>query len=115
QSEPLLPREGYGYLCLRLGCLTLPPELMDHGSRVEGIRQAERMRELLGQGQRLMAPLEGLIRIPQQPERSGHIGEEKHAKVIPKAKGQRAVLLGIIEGEALLQMRLSRGDLPQRH
>jgi hypothetical protein len=60
---------------------------MDPGGKVESIRQAERMRELLGQGQRLMAPLEGLVWIPQQPERSGHIGEEKHAKVIPKAKG----------------------------
>src|SRR5467141_1552208 len=87
QREPLLPREGYGYLCPRLGRFTLPPELMDPGGKVEGIRQAERMRELLGQGQRLMAPLEGLVWIPQQPERSGHIGEEKHAKVIPKAKG----------------------------
>ena len=47
QREPLLPCEGYGCLCPRLGRLTLPPELMDPGGKGEGIRQAERMRELL--------------------------------------------------------------------
>ena len=88
---------------------------MDPGGKGEGIRQAERMRQFLGQGQRLMAALEGLVRIPQQPERSGHIGEEKHTKVIPKAKGQRAVLWGIVEGEALLQVRLGSGELTEMH
>src|SRR6266853_1428376 len=54
QREPLLPREGYGYLYPRLGRFTLPPELMDPGGKVEGIRQAERMRELLGQAEELL-------------------------------------------------------------
>ena len=82
---------------------------MDPGGKGEGIRQAERMSELLSQGQCLMAPPDGLVRIPKQPERSSHIGEEKHAQVNFKAQGQRAVLWGTVEGEALLQVRLGLG------
>src|SRR5882762_9648511 len=110
KREPLLPCEGYGCLCPRLGRLPLPPELMDPGGKGEGIRQAERMREILGQGQCLLAPPEGLVRIPKQPERSSHIGEEKHTKVNLKAQGQRAVLWGIVEGEALLQVLFGDGE-----
>jgi hypothetical protein len=50
------------------------------------------MCEVLRQGQRLMAPLQSLVRIPQQPERSGHIGEKKHAKVYLQGQGPGTAL-----------------------
>ena len=105
----LLSRERTRRFCSHVRRLRLSSELMTPGSKEEDIRQTEGMREFLGHGQRLLALLERLVWIPQQPEWAHHIGEDKHAKIHAKAQDQRAVLLGIIEGETLLEVRLGRG------
>src|SRR2546426_12127420 len=45
----------------------LPAELMERGRAGEGNSHAEGMRLFLGESQRLMAPLERLVRIPKVP------------------------------------------------
>src|SRR5262249_44085307 len=109
QRESLLAGERARRLGSHLRRLSLSSELMGQSGKGERIRQAEGMREVLSHRHRLMALLEGLIWIPEQPERAHHVGEEKHAKINTKAQDQRAVLLGIIEGDALLELRLGRG------
>jgi hypothetical protein len=50
-----------------LGGIRLPPQLMERRHGVLGTRQTEGVLQLLGAGQHLMAPRQGLIRIAQQP------------------------------------------------
>ena len=71
------------------------------------------MRQLLGQGERLVAPLQGLVRIAKKPQGQGRIGEASHPGVMPVEEGMGAVLLGVVEGNALLQVRAGRGKLSQ--
>ena len=52
----------------------LPAELMEQGRKVQSRRQAEGVRQLPGQRQRLVAPLQGLVWIAQQPQGHGGIG-----------------------------------------
>src|SRR5262245_64435422 len=78
---------------------------MQHGRIVEGSRQAEGVRQLLGQGDRLITPPEGLVWIAELPEGPGAIGEAPHPKVHAIAEGQMVVLLALIERYPLLQVR----------
>ena len=86
---------------------------MQPGRIVQGSRQADGVRQLLGQGEGLVAPREGLVWIAEQPQGPGHIGEAPDPEVQAIVEGQGAVLLGIIEGEPLLQVRPSQGQLSQ--
>ena len=51
--------------------LRLPAELMEAGRIGQGHRQAQGVRQLLGQGQGLVAPPQGLVRIAQAPTAPG--------------------------------------------
>ena len=73
--KSLLSREGNDGLCPRLGGLHLPAELMERGRIVERKSEALGVRLRLGQGECLVAPCDGLIRIPKQPQRPGRMGE----------------------------------------
>ena len=63
----------------------------------------------MGQGKCLVGSLQGLVRIAKKPER----GPQKRGKT-PQGpaieEGMRAVLLGIVQGNALLQVRAGRGE-----
>src|SRR3989442_12258368 len=69
------------------------------------------MRQLTGQGERLLAPLQGLLRIAQQPQHQGRKGEAKYAGVVKDGRG--VLLLGIIEGTALCQVLLGWDKLSE--
>src|SRR5262249_16093658 len=84
---------------------------MQHGRIVEGSRQAEGVRKLLGQGDRLLTPPEGLVWIAKLPEGPGDIGEAPYPQVHAIAEGQMMVLLAIIERYTLLQVHSTSGKL----
>ena len=93
-------------------CPTFPTELMDHRRMTEGIRQAEGVRQLLGEGERLVDVLEGLGRVAQQLHDPGRNGAAPHHGVRRMIQeGPRTVLLGVIEDDAVLQVRAGRGKL----
>ena len=84
---------------------------MQHGRIIQGSRQAEGVRQLLGQRDRFVAPREGLFRIAELPEGPGDIGAAPHPQVHAITEGQMMVLLAIIERQPLLQVRSTRGQL----
>jgi hypothetical protein len=84
---------------------------MHEGRIVEGSRQADGVRQLLGEGNCLVAPREGLVWIAELPEGPGDIGEAPHPEVQAIVEGQMMVLLAIIERQPLLQMYSTRGKL----
>ena len=112
QRKPLLVRERYGGLRTLLGHWPLPAQVMHQGGIVKSRRQADGVRQLLGQGERLVDPCEGLVWIAEQPQGPSHIGEAPDPEVKAITKGQRAVLLGIIEGRPLFQVRAPEAALP---
>ena len=69
------------------------------------------MGQLLGQGERFVAPPQGLVRITEQPQGLRRVGQAPHPRVDPRAEGQGAVLLRVVEGDTLLQVGASRDDL----
>ena len=62
------------------------------------------MRELVGQRVGGVLLPQGLVGIAQQPEDHGRPAPAAHASVVPIEDGQRAVLLGVVERQALLQV-----------
>src|SRR5262249_36836941 len=92
---------------LALGCL--PAEVMDMGHLAEGCSQTMGVRERLGQGQRLMAALQGLVRIAQLPQDSTGKAQSVQAQAPSIAGGQSGIPLR--EGNPLLAVRQSRGEL----
>ena len=76
---------------------------MQHGRKGQGRRQAKGVRQLLGQGERLLTALPGLVRIAQQPQDPGGIGSGNTTPgSCPVERCMGAVLLGVVEGDALL-------------
>jgi hypothetical protein len=60
-----------------------------------------------------MAPLEGLVRITKRPQDPSYIGQARDPRVNPIEEGLRTVLLGVVEGDTLLQVGSGRGQLSQ--
>ena len=98
----MLGREGDGGLGPLLRPLPFPAELRDPGRQEQGEPQAEGVRQLPGQRHGLVAPLQGLFRIAQPPQRHGDIGAACHPGVLAIAEGMGTVLLGVVEGNPLL-------------
>ena len=71
------------------------------------------MRQLLGQGTRGLALLERLVRIAQMPQDQGCIGEAKDPRLYAVEEHMGVVALSVIQGQALLQVRLGRAELTQ--
>src|SRR4029450_10257585 len=88
--KPLLSGESDGRLSLLLGCVPFGEEVMEPSRQGKSNNQSEGMRQLLGQGEGLMAPLPGLGRIAQQPQRKGEPGENLYAKDSACASTPRA-------------------------
>ena len=63
------------------------------------------MGQAMGQGEGRLAALQGLVRIAQNPACLGGIAAAARPGILPVEKGMRAVLLRIVEGDALLHVR----------
>jgi hypothetical protein len=70
---------------------------MQEGRKLEGSRQAEGVRQLLGERDRLVGPRQGLTGIAELSEGPGDIGKAPYPHVHAIAPGQMMVLLPIIE------------------
>src|SRR5438046_670609 len=69
----------------------------------------------MDQGQRRVAPLQRLVRITPQPQDQGHKLLTTYPGVVPAIEqGMRAMVLGIVEGDAVLQVPVGRGQLSKR-
>src|SRR5712692_714067 len=111
--KSLLDRECNGCLCPLSGQLPLPTELVEFSSKVQGSSQAEGVRYLLGQPDSLVASLQGLIWIAKMPQGKGGKVQAHHPGVYPIEEGQGTVLLKVVEGNALLQVRSGRDQFSQ--
>src|SRR5947209_9375082 len=80
----------------------------------EGIREAEGMRQRLSQGERLPAPPQRFIWIAQRPQGDRRKGAAYHARVLTIVKGQRSMLLGVVEGHPLLLVRPGTGKVSEK-
>src|SRR5882724_1704744 len=109
--KPLFPRQGYRRLSPLLGLWCLPALTTDRGHMAEGQSQTKGVRERPGQGHRLVDPLQRLVRIPQQPQSPGRIAQALYFLVLSVDGGESAMLLGIIEGNPLLEVRPGCGQL----
>ena len=77
ERNPLLGREGDGGLGPLVRQAPFAAELRDPGCQEQGKSQAEGVRQLRGQPQGLVAPLQGLLWIAQPPQVRGAIA--RHA------------------------------------
>jgi hypothetical protein len=70
------------------------------------------VRQLLDQSESFMDSPQGLIWVAQRPQDAARIAEANYPRVLSSIqKGEGAVLLGIIEGYALLYVRSGWGKL----
>src|SRR5262245_11525871 len=75
---------------------------MENGRAIPGIREAERVREILGQRERLVAFRERLIRMTQQPQGMSRIDAAAYSRVGSHIEERvSAVLLGVPRGPEL--------------
>ncbi len=78
---------------------------MEHEGIGQGKSQTMGVRQLLGQGQCLVAALESLVRIAQSPQSPRHIAPAGHSRIIPAVEERvGAVLRRIVQGQPLLQV-----------
>jgi hypothetical protein len=83
---------------------------MECARPLEGHRLREGVREFLREAEGFVAPLQGLRWIPEQPQGPGRIREARHLGILSIERNHVTVLLGVIDGEALLQVRAGRGQ-----
>ena len=77
---------------------------MQEGRKVQGMRETVGMGECLGQGQRLLAPPQGLRRIAQTPQRERRIGQAPHPWGLTKPERQGLLRRRIGEGDPLREV-----------
>ena len=65
------------------------------------------------EGERLLAPLQGAVRVPQRPQRERCIAPARSPWVKPNVDSQGAVLLGIMERDAVLEVLVGNDDISQ--
>ena len=86
---------------------------MQCGSKEQGNCQCQGVSQLAGQGQRLLAPLQGLVRIAQKPQDQGEAAAAKHPVMGLTEEAMGGVLLGIVEAYALLHVCAGRRELAE--
>ena len=106
-------RERDEGLCLRCDRQSSPAALLEPGRKDEGNSEAKGVRQLLGEGERVVDAPQGLVGIAELPQGQRHKGETVHPGVIAIQKGVGAMLLGIVERQALLQVGPGGGELAQ--
>src|SRR5215470_11990596 len=111
--KPLFRGKADGGFGAFLGDTHLATELMQFRHPTEGDTQAKGMRQLLREGQRLVAPQPSLVRIAQIPQGPTSMAQTNHTRILPIAERRSAVLLGIIERYPLGNVRVRRGNRTQ--
>src|SRR5688572_24946897 len=93
--------------------LASPPRLMDPGRRREGQAEADLVRQPPGAAQRGVDSSEGRRRIAKIPQCPCPKGEAVNTRVIAIQRGVGAMLLGMVERHALLQVGTGASELSQ--
>ena len=83
---------------------------MEDGRKGQRHGQAIGMSELASQPERLVTSLQRLVRIAEIPQDMSEAGEAKNLEILTPKEATRAVLLGIVDGETLLQLCLGSGQ-----
>ena len=104
----MLARQPERCLGLLVGALRLSTELMDQRGKEQGRHHTGRVRQRAGQGQRLLAPLQGLVQIAKRPQDLGETPEASDPLMGLGEEALGAVLLGVVEGDALLQVQAGK-------
>jgi hypothetical protein len=86
---------------------------MEHGGKAQGPRHRKGIREVVSQGTRFVASLQGLVRIPQPPQSPGCPEETRRPQVLRIQGNERTVLRLIVECHALLEMEAGWFQLPK--
>src|SRR4029453_7071238 len=94
---------GFGTL---LGSTPLAAELMEHGSKGQDKTQAKGVRTLLRQRHRLLALRPPLLRKAKYPQWQSGKAVTYHTRVFPIEECSSAMLLEVVEGYPLCQMRV---------
>jgi hypothetical protein len=100
----MLAREGKSRLCPLVGRRGLAAELMERGSPAENKGQTVGVRQARGQSEGSVAALQGLVRISKMPEDTSQKAETRHPGVLRIKKSKGAMLVRVVESDALLQM-----------
>src|SRR5262245_30385088 len=86
---------------------------MKYGTEAEHKPQAQEMRQLVYEDERLLTPLQSPVRVLQRPQRERCITPARSPRVKPNVDSQRAVLLGVMERDAVFEVFVGSGDLSQ--
>jgi hypothetical protein len=81
---------------------------MEDGCSTQGISQAKRVVVLLHQGHRRVVLYFSLVRIAQMPQRRSGMAAAMHTSIQPMEERRGAVLLGVVERDALHQEPMRR-------
>src|SRR6516225_8490148 len=82
---------------------------MEHGSTVQGKRQAKKVCALLCPRHRLLGPRQPLVRIAQVPQRPSGTVLAWHTRVVP-IEERRGAVLEIVKSYPLHKMYVRRSD-----
>src|SRR5262249_42376211 len=104
ERKPMFGRERDTCVCPLEGQLSFTAVYMKPRRKVQGTAQAIRVRQLSGERERLTASLDGLVRIAKKPQDMGNKAPAKDPRV-RRREPQRAVLLGVVEDNPMLQVR----------
>ncbi len=87
--------------------------VMQEGRKVLGVRETVGMGDFLGQGQRLLAPPQGLRRIAETPQRERRIGQAPHPWRLTKTERQGLLRCRVGEGDPLREVPPGSGVVAQ--
>jgi hypothetical protein len=77
---------------------------MEHGGKIQGMCQAMGVSQLPGQGERFVAPFQGLGWIAQKPQCPSRIDPANHPGIRRDTGDPRIMLLGVVQGNPLLHV-----------
>lgn len=86
---------------------------MEPDCKIQGKCQTKGVRQLVCQGEGLLAPLERLVWIAQHPQDMGGEDPASHVRILPIQQSMGTVLLRVIQGHTLLEVGTGRDQLTQ--
>src|SRR5262249_46188017 len=110
RRKPLFSTQSNQCLGQLLDFLLLPAHLIEEGNTVQSNSQTKRVRQLLGQSERFLAPLQGLVWVAKMTLGHGGLGLGGD-RCVHCTSDMGIVLLGIVERKALLLVCAGLGKL----